>query len=71
MKKFAALALAFSLVAPAAAFAQATPATPATPAKPAVAAQAPAKPADKAVEKADDKAAPHSAVGTKAETKKN
>ncbi|MBL8808473.1 MAG: hypothetical protein JNN22_16630 [Rhodospirillales bacterium] len=45
MKKFAALALALSLAAPAGAFAQATPATPATPAKPAAeqAAQAKAK----------------------------
>ena len=49
MKKFAALALALSIAAPAGAFAQATPATPATPAKPAQSVQAPAtqKPAAK------------------------
>ncbi|MCA3245332.1 MAG: hypothetical protein ACKOEE_09205 [Tagaea sp.] len=45
MKKTLAAALAFSLVAPAIAFAQATPATPATPAAPH--AQAPAAPVKK------------------------
>jgi hypothetical protein len=42
MKKTLAAVLAFSLVAPAVAFAQATPATPATPARPHAQATAPA-----------------------------
>lgn len=70
MKKFAALALALSLAAPAAAFAQATPATPATPAKPALSAQAPAKPTGKVDEKAHATTV-KKAGETKAEPKKN
>ena len=71
MKKFAALALALSLAAPAVAFAQATPATPATPAKPALTAQAPAKPTTGKVDEKAHATTVKKAGETKAEPKKN